>query len=605
MNKNLQKNIAKELFDTFYVDDYKYGRQLSDGSYRLVKKRITPVTIENMLEENKSLLTYQELHTLNDASIKWVCIDLDISKHEIEENSVNEENLKLVKESTDEICQFLQSIEVPYLLEFSGRRGFHVWIIFEELISKEDGFYLISYILSKVKLPINIIADKFPATAFVRKNSKGIGKGVKLPLSQNKASQKLSFLVSENDEFNFDSEKWLSVPNNEFIEKQYKILKNKQTVSIEQIRNLESEYDTDNFLTNDEKYLKSKKVKTTYLSDDISLENILSSLGKCEHIADLLKDYQKELSTKSRKILCGLLGNLKTHNDPDFGTNVLLELFSKIKGYSEEITRRQLTNIKYLSPITCGFLGNCEPCSKKGITSPIELIDGVVLEDRPSFEINTINSKLFKNLKKSIIKYSLSNDEVPLYPQLEKIEFVNEKEIKNLIGDILNGKVVANSQQFKFDRVERNKVRTLYNLDHRNNLVSTYFLFILNNIFYSEISNFSYGYEISQSFYNDNIFMNWFVNWGKFSSNTEQIIFSEEYDNHFLIRIDIKGFYDNINLQRLGIKLYEEAPIKIKTKLKEFAPEELSKYKNIINYFLSLTKETTGNQHMGVPQGPA
>jgi len=277
-----------------------------------------------MLQESKSLLTYQELHTLNDANIQWVCIDLDISKQEIERNTVNEENLNLVKKSADDICVFLQSINIPYLLEFSGRRGFHIWIIFDELISKEDGFYLISYVLSKVKLKNNIIADKFPAVASVGKYSKGAGKGVKLPLSQNKSSKKLSFFIDVNDEFDFDSENWLAVPNVVFLEKQYEILRNKKTVNTEQVKDLISDYTKLDFLSENEKYLKSKRVKETYLSDNISLEEVLGSLRKCEHIAALLKDYQKGLSGKTRNILCGLLGNLKTPNDPDFGTNILL-----------------------------------------------------------------------------------------------------------------------------------------------------------------------------------------------------------------------------------------------------------------------------------------
>ena len=125
----IQKKLSNLLFETFYVDDHKYGLQLIDGSYRLIKQKITPVTIADMLKENKSLLTYQELHTLNEANIKWICIDLDISKQEIDLNTVNEENLKKVKKSADDICSFLKSIKIPYLLEFSGRRGFHDTIL--------------------------------------------------------------------------------------------------------------------------------------------------------------------------------------------------------------------------------------------------------------------------------------------------------------------------------------------------------------------------------------------------------------------------------------------------------------------------------------------
>lgn len=603
--QKIYKNIADELFDTFYVDDHKYGRQLNDGSYRLVREKITTVTIEDMLKENKSLLTYQELHTLNNAHIKWICLDLDISKKEIDKNTINVANLKLVKKSADDICEFLKSVKIPYLLEFSGRRGFHIWIVFEELISKEEGFYLISYILSQVKLQENIIADKFPATAFVGINSKGVGKGVKLPLSQNKSSEKLSFFIDENNEFDFEQENWLSIPNDDFLAHQYDILKNKQTISKQFLKNILENSDTNIFLNYSEKYLKLKQVKHFYLPFDTSLEEILASLKKCEHLAVILKDYQKGLGGKERIILSGLLGKLKTENDPIFGKNILLELFSNIKGFNEEITIKKLSNIEYLSPITCNFWDNCTKCEKLGITSPVELINGVVLEDRPLFAISNIDNKLFSTLIKASKKYSLSNDEVPLYPLLKKIEHANEKEIRDLIDEILNGKIVLNKESFRFERIEGKKTRILYNLEYKNNLVSTYFIFILNNLFYSEISNYSFGYEFSPSFYNDNIFTNWFANWGKFSKNTEHVIFNEEYDNYYLIKIDIKGFYDNINIQRLSINLYEEAPKSIKSKLNELAPDELFKYKNIIKYLTLLTKETTDNNEKGVPQGPA
>lgn len=77
----------------------------------------------------------------------------------------------------------MDGIGIQYILEFSGRRGFHIWIIFDELISKEVGFKLVSFIISKVKLNENIIADKFPKTPIVPRKSKGVGFGVKLPLS--------------------------------------------------------------------------------------------------------------------------------------------------------------------------------------------------------------------------------------------------------------------------------------------------------------------------------------------------------------------------------------------------------------------------------------
>lgn len=597
------KDIAQKLFDIFYIDDYKYGRQLDDGSYRLVREKITPVTVENMLIKQKSLLTYQEFHSLDVAYIKWICIDLDISKQEIDTNEVNIENLNLVKQSADDICIFLDSIKIPYLLEFSGRRGFHIWIVFEELLTKEDGYNLISYILSHVELQNNIIADKFPTTPIVAENSKGIGKGVKLPLSQNKSSQKLSFFI-KNKEFDCNNENWLAVPTNEFLIDQLDILCNTHTVSKNLIQKILIDYKPSGKAIC-ERILKSQKIKPSFLSEDTSLDTILESLKKCSHIASILEEYQKGLGGKERNILSGLLGRLQTKSEPNFGYKLLLELFSNIKGFNKEITERKLENIKYYSPITCAFFDNCQECKRNKITSPVQLIDGVILEDVPPFKIDNIDNKLFLTLKEAQHKYSLSNDEVPLFPQLQKTECMSVKEISKLIEDVFNGKKNIEKESYKFKRIEGKKIRTLYNLEHKINLITTYLISILNNLFYTEISNYSFGYQLAPSFYNDNIFTNWFINWGLFSKNIEHVLFNEEYDDYFLVKIDIKGFYDNVDLQRLDIKLFEEAPSNIKVKLNALDPKELNKYKNIVTYLIALTKEVTGNTAKGLPQGPA
>ena len=46
--ENLYKELSNKLFETFYVDDLKYGRQQKDGSYKLIRDKITPVTIDDM-----------------------------------------------------------------------------------------------------------------------------------------------------------------------------------------------------------------------------------------------------------------------------------------------------------------------------------------------------------------------------------------------------------------------------------------------------------------------------------------------------------------------------------------------------------------------------
>ena len=72
-------------------------------------------------------------------------------------------------------------------------------------------------------------------------------------------------------------------------------------------------------------------------------------------------------------------------------------------------------------------------------------------------------------------------------------------------------------------------------------------------------------------------------------------MFSEEYDDYYVLKLDIKSFYDKIDLKRLRIKLYEEAPANIREKLNELSDDDKSKYKNIIDYLIDLSIKKHGN----------
>ena len=606
LDSNIYKKISDKLFEDFFVDDHKYGQQQHDGSYKLIKGKITPVTIDDMLLNQKSLLTYQELHVLNHALIKWICLDLDIEKREIDKNSINQDNLRFVKESTDEVCLFLESKKIPYLLEFSGRRGFHIWIIFEKLVSKEDGFKLIEYIHENTVLKFrkSIVADKFPKTPNVSANSKGIGFGVKLPLSQNKRSGKLSFFLNRNDSFDFDDSSWLSKPTNEFLQNQYELLNSYNPVSIELIKPFVNEFETLNaYSKHNNRYIFSKEVKLL-LPEHLKLEEALTSIRKCEHIDKILKDFEKGLGGKERSILVGLLIHLKYDYDEEFGRNLLMKLFSQIQGFDEKKTRVNLENLSYYQPITCKSLGKCSTCEECKLDSPIQLIKGVTLSEKSKFSIRNINAILFERIKASLDNYSFRNDEVPLFPLIEKIKNIGLEEIAEIIDEIYNNNISCNDETYKFLRNEKNKIRELYNISASDNVISVYFALLLNRILYSQISNNSYGYEFIPSFYNGNIFQNWFVNWIKYTKNIENILFNNEYQDYYLIKIDIKGYYDNIDLDRLKIKLDEELPAEIKENISSFSDEDKRKYKNIVQYLINLSKVTTGNKK-GVPQGPA
>jgi hypothetical protein len=604
-NNDLLKSVSQLLFNLFVVDDSKYGRQRENGPYSLIREKISVVTIDDMLFYSKSLLIYQEFHVVGTAFIKWICIDLDIAKKEIDQNDVNEENLALVAASAEEICKFLRSIDINFLLEFSGRRGFHIWVIFEELQTKENGHKLVNYIMSKVTLKPFIIADKFPKTDSVNRNTKMVGLGVKLPLSQNKLSGKLSYFLSDIESFVIDANSRPSVISESLLISQKRILEKYQRLTNDQLQPLLESYEAD--LVKQPKnvtFLKAKFIKVKSPEYE-KLDSILLSLNQCDHIRTILTDYQTGLGAKDRMLLVGLLGRLQTDANPDLGNQMLLELFSRIHNFRLDLTEEKLRLSHYYYPVSCHQLGRCSYCTCKPIQSPIELIEGINIELLPPFSIQPINYTIFQKLKNALGKYMFSNDEIPLYHLFKKLETTSFNLTKVAIEDIYTGKYPPKLDKYEFLRNENDKVRRLYAIDPLNNIISTYFLFVLNNIFYTTISDNSFGYRISPGFSGTSIFANWFINWSQFSKKISHVLDNQEFEDYYIIKLDIKSFYDRIDLQRLEIKLYEEAPDSIALKLAQLSEDDRKRYRFIIKYLTDLSRKTTGNTEYGLPQGPA
>ncbi|MFC6858918.1 reverse transcriptase domain-containing protein [Zunongwangia atlantica] len=596
----LKEKISEKLLKFFFVDDKKYGVQNEEGKYHLLKDKISPNMIDTMLGEKQSLLTYQELHISGRAFVKWVCFDIDIVKAKLEQDKkVTEETLEKVQFATEEIAILLQRLEIPFVKEFSGRRGYHIWVIFEDLISKENAYYFVNYIKTSIKPKIPNYVDveifpKIPKTAY---KSKGIGYGVKLPLSYHRLGVRSYFIQNNyNPLYNQNSPI-------DFYSEQLKILNSIEVYTAERFEN-----DIVDFKKVAKKSVKTNflKVSQSEISYEIELNKVLSKLRNCSNIRSLLAEYEKGLNNKSRLIMVGLLIHLKTRENKNYGKDLLHEFFSRIQNYNPEITRKLIENLDFLNPVTCEMFGEkCEYCSENNIISPIEILDDkIILTDIPKFTIESFDEKLFKQICSGLYNYS-SQDEVRLYFQLLELSNANFKSISKNIDQILNHENYGTVEYYQFFRQEKEKVRTLYTLETQIRIISVYFTYILNKLYYPELSDFSFGYIFQGNFYKDNLFENWFVNWAKFSKNIENILFSSEYSGYYLVKLDISKFYDRIDLDRLEIKLFEELPHSTKTIINSLNTDEKNKYKRIVDYLIFISKKIATDSKTGLPQGPA
>ena len=104
------QKVVSLFRDRFVQREDCYPLQRADGQYGLVRSCLTDEAIIGHLKGKHTI----GLYTAQDGTSKWVCIDIDI----LEPNTV-----LAVRESLGEF-------EIPCLTEFSGNKGFHLWIFF-------------------------------------------------------------------------------------------------------------------------------------------------------------------------------------------------------------------------------------------------------------------------------------------------------------------------------------------------------------------------------------------------------------------------------------------------------------------------------------------
>lgn len=590
--------LAIQIYEIFVANNRRYAVQLDDGNYNTVYKPLRPVTIKKMLEMGESYLTYQE----SAGYVKWICLDFDIAKHALEQGGVDPYAPEL-HESVSKAVNFLKKYEIPFLLEFSGNRGFHIWIIFKAFIAKAVAFAIVDKIEKASQCSSeNIEIDKYPKTGKINKRSKGIGLGVKLPLALHRKSKKLAHLISEISDFSFDKKTWPQSLSEELICSQLDLTKNykKQKEGILKQKLQITDEDVDDSSEN------FKRVHDATLPGGTTLDSILQQLSRCKMLEPILNRYQKGLGNRDREKMVGLLCRFRTQNDNEYGKKLLKEFFSRMPNYRPGLTEKKLDSLRYY-PLTCRYLGDgkCGEQCPRECKTPIDLIDvaGISYRDDDDNVNLEFLPKDFEKIVEAQKNYSYFNDEIPLYTTEKHLESLRYSDV-----NVAYKKVIENNDKleidfyYSFERLEsKNKSRILYNLSAQEKVVTTLLVSILHSLFSKEISNNSFGYQLVPGFANNEVFYHWLRQWKMYTTLLSEIVEDDYYEDYTLLKIDLKSFYDNIDHKRLAVKLIEESAWKMKIDLSE---ADKKKYFNIVTYLIDICEYLMGEER-GVPQGPA
>lgn len=585
--------IAKLIHDNFSSNSEFHAKQLNDGRYVKIKGKMTTFEIRKMLLNELSVAIYQR--NLNN-TVKWICFDFDIIKSVLGTDKQAEAETHIVK-LVNYFTNFLQKSKVNFLREYSGNRGFHIWLIFEENISYHNAYQILKTLLdlSEIKIDENLVGlDLFPSSEQI---SGKYGKGVKIPLSKHKKSEAYSYLL-DSDINNFSSHRVNQLTSG-FIKNQIAIL---QSTKKNTLVDLELKIDIKEIQLSDEDfYYPIRKIFTRRKS--LSAKDLIEHWGKSELFSKLSEMILNDnCSNECRKLLSGMLSNLHNTEGQFIGRKLIIELLSSLSNFNEQITEKNLNNTEnYFFP---SFYQISTSLNCLGIDSYEQQR---VLEDAiPDFEkfdeaLFEINDTDIDVTAISELRYLHYNDEVKSHRVISELLRTSHSTIKELFVKGINTESIKFYSHF---RNEENKVRELVTLRAQERLYSSLVIKKIAPLFSSCISENSFGYQINENFKDGYIFKPWLYQWIKFLSGISQIIDEEANKDFYIVKTDISNFYNSVSHDHLERSFLVGSHDSITKKINSLSKDNFSVYKELITSLVTLSRRIKKSR-IGLPQGPA
>jgi hypothetical protein len=587
--------LAEKLFLHFATDQSYYCEQQDDGKYRKKPGRVSKRFIEEALTKSRSFAIYQKNI---DQTIKWICFDFDIKKSQMQSSDMTPA-LNELKRAVTAFCQRLNEYDLPYLLEFSGQRGFHIWITFQEKVFYRLGYEILQAILDKVNVSFDrnlIDIDLFPKTS---SPTDGVGLGVKMPLSKHKSSGTYAILLNSiEDIFNYKRVRSLEEVS---LESQYQILNDHQSSTKSEI---EGKLGVSFEISSEEEFctrIKSIKVQ----NEGFDIQDLVAHWRTSKPLNEFVEKIitENKLSNEERKLLVGIFANVTCRKNPSLNRKILHEIFSKTINYNKELSDAAITT-----------LSSFHFPSQERIEKTLGIKFGRDLEVEelikcciPKYVSHTDAALEFSSADISItrnaeLNYLFFNDEVQSRLTISELS-------KHSISELHNSAlaVLKNPQEAKFykhTRKESSKTRTLVSLKAPERILTSAILKQVIYLLDLDLNSNSYGYRPNKGFKNGYIFQPWLYHWIKFISNINSLIQDPDNAEYYIVKADIQSFYDKIPHDNLKRMLLGDSNDRISKKISGLSEDSHRIYEEYIDALFKITEKITKSR-IGLPQGPA
>jgi hypothetical protein len=177
------------LNERFAHENQVYAEQVILGDGRLMyypakvnEDDYKPLTQRVLLGHLLGKVTVGLYQLDKDDRVKWLCLDVDINKATKQAPIVA--TMEELQQHTLQLGKLLRKSGVPFLVETSGNRGYHLWVFFETPIPARKARALGMWFVGKIPAPPGSHVEVYPKQ--MSRDEGGLGNLVKLPLGIHK-----------------------------------------------------------------------------------------------------------------------------------------------------------------------------------------------------------------------------------------------------------------------------------------------------------------------------------------------------------------------------------------------------------------------------------
>jgi len=197
------KTTAAKLMNSFAGREDIYGIEtLVSGSKRQPTTQLFPLTEQEIYKHLQGTVTIDTYIQRPNGTVRYVVADIDVSKKILLSNErgsdVYNSYLNKARKTAEDLLKIYHSFGFTGYLEYSGCRGYHVWLLFSEWIPVRYANMLCDVLEQKISLlgddGVNI--EFFPNKTRIKPGK--YGQAIKIPYGFHVYTGELSYFIDDN-----------------------------------------------------------------------------------------------------------------------------------------------------------------------------------------------------------------------------------------------------------------------------------------------------------------------------------------------------------------------------------------------------------------------